>query len=410
MANIILQKDWTPEGQLAQMQEDAKFDIADNDEALVPDLAFLKGKIRVKGSPPKAPKVFLSNDCSFNCAYCGCRGSADRQRYCMEPRKLAELAVQDAKKSGCGIFITSAIYKNANETQQRIIETLRALRQELGYRGYLHAKIMPGADPLLIHQTGVYANRLSVNIEVAKSEGYEKIAKNKNKANILTPMGQISQQIKMAKAEKSRFSSPFATSQTTQLMAGSTGEDDFTILNLAGALYKKYRLNRVYYTPYHYTSPATGYEEMPAVDTPAWRVRRLYQADRLMQLYGFTADEIVPESARFLSEDLDPKAAWALRNLHLFPVEVNKAGYDALLRVPGIGTVYASRILEARKYCTITHDVLQAIGVSLKRCKHFITCDGKFIGNGSGNEAVLQGLLADSPKEPFKFYQSGCEF
>ena len=279
---------------------------------------------------------------------------------------MAEMAVSEAVKNGHGIFVTSAICRNADYTEERIVATLQYMREELHYPGFIHAKVMPGTDPALIEQAGRYANRLSVNIEVARASGYERIAKQKNRDNILTPMRQISALIRRKKAEAGRSRSPFATSQTTQLMPGSTQEDDRTILTLSEALYRTYRLSRVYYSPFQYRHPAKGYDLDP-VSTPSWRTRRLYQADRLLQLYGFTPEEIVPASAPLLEEELDPKLSWAMRNIHLFPVEVNSADYDTLLRIPGIGIVYAKKILRARRYCTITHDVLRKIGVSLKR-------------------------------------------
>ncbi len=384
------------EDRVSQMQEDAAYDVADNDEAVMPDLSFIRETIRAKRSPPKVPKVFLSNDCTFNCAYCGCRcGNEGRQRYVWKPRELAEFAVKQAEENRHGVFITSSIYRNADYTEELIVETLRIIRDEIGYRGYVHAKIMPGADPLLIYRAGQFADRLSVNIEVAKSEGYSKIAHDKNRTNILTPMHQISELIAQAKREKSRWAPKFATSQTTQLMAGSIQENDRTILTLANALYAKYNLKRVYYTPFHYRHEAAGYEGLPMVETPRWRVRRLYQADRLMQLYGFTPEEIAPDSQLNLSEMLDPKAAWALRHLDLFPVEVNRADYETLIRVPGIGTTYASRIVKARQYCTISHAVLKKLGVSLKRSRHFITCNGVYDGATVDNDAVLIPFLAD---------------
>ena len=336
-------------------------------------------------STSSVPKVFMSNDCSFNCAYCGCRSShEEKARYRTAPRELAEIAYAQVNKGSPGVFITSAVLKNPDYTEELIVETLRILRRDMRYTGYLHAKIMPGTDPLLIKQAGLYANRLSVNIEVAKSEGYELIAKNKNKENILGPMGEISSLISAAKGERRSF----ATSQTTQLMAGSLGEDDRTILRLSGALYKKYKLSRVYYTAFNYQHKAKGYDNVPLRQTPPWRMNRLYQADRLMQLYGFSPDEIATEQANYLEQHCDPKAAWALRNLHLFPVEVNTADPEALLRVPGIGVTGAERILTARRGGRLTFDSLRGLGISLKRCRHFITCGGKF--QGSMNETVIK--------------------
>lgn len=399
MANIIFPKELSIEDKINIMQEDSKYDVAGSVDIInqcVPDLSMLRD-IKSKKAPPTVPKVSLSNDCIFNCAYCVSRSSRDENhRYCNTPNELAKMAVQQAIKSRHGIFVTSAIYKNADYTQELIIETLRIIRNVIGYKGYVHAKVMPGTDPILIKRTGDYASRLSVNIEVAKHEGYEKIAKQKNKKNILTPMGQISDLIKDGKSDKSIYKKKFASSQTTQLMAGSTDEDDRTILTLSKALYKKYSLKRVYYTPFHYTNPAKGYD-LPLKRTPYWRMRRLYQADRLMELYGFTPDDIAPEQQPFLEGDLDPKLSWALRNLHLFPIEVNKADFFMLIRIPGIGVTYANKIIKARKYYTITHSILRKIGVSLKRCIYFIECDGKYFGrNVLDNEVFLHGLLSDN--------------
>jgi predicted DNA-binding helix-hairpin-helix protein len=288
------------------------------------------------------------------------------------------MALDMAKNNGHGVFISSAIYRNADYTQELISESVRIMREELNYGGYIHAKVMPGADPLLIKRTGKYASRMSVNIEVAKSQGYDRIAKQKNKKIILTPMRNISELILDAKNENQKF----ARTQTTQLMAGSTQEDDRTIMTLSEALYKTYRLKRVYYTPFQYRHPAKGYEmeNLPYTATPYWRMARLYQADRLLQLYGFTPDDVTPAEQPFLEVDIDPKASWALRHLDMYPVEVNTADYETLIRVPGIGITYAQKILEARKHCIVTHDVLKKMRVSLKRSIYFITCNGKYQG------------------------------
>lgn len=392
MANIILKNNLVIEEKIELMRQDSLYDVADDDSACMPDLFSIKNEIKSKASPPKVPKIFMSNDCIFNCAYCRCRASNDfRHCYTNEPKELAQISVNEANKNGHGIFISSAIFKNADYTTELIIETLKYIRKEYG--GYVHAKIMPGTDVELIRQAGLYANRLSVNIEVAKSEGYEKIARNKTKENILTPMRQISRLIKTAANERSRYASRFATSQTTQLMAGSTNETDYEILRLSKAMYNKYDLKRVYYMSFQYKNPAKGYSLDP-ISTPVWRMKRLYQADRLMQLYGFTPEEISPDSAPNLDSDLDPKAAWALRNIHLYPIEVNTADYEMLLRIPGIGVTFAERIIKARKYCKISHDVLKALGVSLKRSRHFLICNGKFQGEKCGSIEIYRNLLA----------------
>ena len=395
---------------LLQMQEDSRFDVADpqgsedsscsNEESL-PDPS-LFADIHSPHTPPKVPKVFLSNQCSFNCAYCGCRASRENvSRYCNSPRELAEIAFNQAKNGNHGIFITSAIYKNADYTQEIIIETLRILRQELYYNGYIHAKIMPGADPFLIEKSARYANRLSVNIEVARNAGYEKIAKQKNKDNILIPMQQISNLVQEVRQYRSNTNILKARSQTTQLMAGSTGETDRTILNLSKALYNKYHLSRVYYTAFHYLDKARGYDELPFAQVPVWRVKRLYQADRLLQLYDFSPDEIAPEQAPELAECMDPKMSWALRNLHLFPMEVNTADYEQLLRIPGIGLTYAKKIIRARRYGTVSHQTLRKIGVSLKKSTYFITCNGKYEGGKVlGQPELLSMMFSEVGSDP----------
>lgn len=388
---------------LQQMQEDALYDVADAEltygqtppeNECIPDPSIFRD-IHSPQSPPTVPKVFLSNQCTFNCAYCGCRASRDDTvRYCSSPRELAELSVLRAKENGHGVFVTSAIHRNADYTEELIIETLRIMREELFYNGYIHAKVMPGTDPLLIAKAGRYANRLSVNIEVARNMGYERIAKQKNKNNILEPMQEISNLVRNARQFKLR--TPFlARSQTTQLMAGSTEETDRTIMTLSQALYKKYQLSRVYYTAFQYQHQAKGYDELPFISTPQWRVRRLYQADRLQQLYGFSPEDITPEQAPNLTADMDPKLAWAIRNLHLFPVEVNKADYEQLLKIPGIGLTYAQKILRARMYGTVTHQTLRKIGISMKKSTFFLTCNGRYEG----------GSLIDQPELLYQLFR-----
>ncbi|MCL1807154.1 MAG: biotin synthase [Oscillospiraceae bacterium] len=406
MANVQLKPELTAEDKFSLMEEDGRFEVTEPAAPVYEQTQMTLSSPKATRRPPP-PKVFLSNDCVFNCSYCGCRcGREEKKRYTNTPRELARLAVESAHANGGSVFITSAVVKNPDYTEELMIEAMRIMRGELGYRGTLHAKVMPGADPGLIRQAGSYANQLSVNIEVAKSEGYKAIARDKNRTSILRPMTEISRLIREAKAEKSPHKPRFAVSQTTQLMAGSTGEDDLTILNLSSALYGKYGLQWIYYTPYQYLQQARGYEERPEVSTPGWRMTRLYQADRLMQLYGFTPGEITPESAPNLTNDFDPKASWALRNLHLFPVEVNTAPYEMLIRIPGIGITTAKRILDERRLGRVTHDVLRRMKVPLKRSRHFLTADGKFEGErGSGKTMFAEALR--SPLDT-TVISSGC--
>ncbi len=388
MSNLLLPREITVQQKLNAMSEDAKYEMGcdmDAESAAVTSAM----QIHAKPAPPKIPKFYLCGRCAFNCAYCSCRATRERDcDYLTTPRELAGMAYNEALRSGHGVFLSSAIYQCADTTQEMLAEATRILRTEFHYNGFIHTKVMPGADPRLIAQTGRYASRMSVNIEVAKSETYQTIAKQKNKTNIVGPMREVSEQI----AEAKHFRSRFAVSQTTQLMAGAAQEDDRTILTLTSALYRKFHLKRVYYTGFTYKYPAKGYDFAPQI-TPGWRVVRLYEADRLMQLYGFSPDEITPENAPFLDEQLDPKTSYALRNMDLFPVEINTADYDTLLRVPGFGTTYARRIIEARKYCNLSFDTLKQMKVSLKRAKYFITCGGHFLGNGINDPFILRELL-----------------
>ena len=399
MANLIIKQTMGLTEKINLMQRDALFDVSDGNAIYVPDLASIKNEIKSTSTLPPLPKMMLSNDCIFNCAYCVLRAGRDNNdRYTNSPREMAEMSVKVANASRQGVFISSAVCRNANYTGELILETLKIIRHEHRYTGFIHAKVMPGTDPELIYKTSFYANRMSVNIEVAKSEGYAQIARNKSKEKIIPPMRQICDLIKMGRDYRSANyrHSPFAaSSQATQLMAGSTNEKDYEILRLSHALYKKYEMKRVYYTPFHYTWDAKGYNDLPQTATPVWRMKRLYQADRLMEIYGFAPEEIAPESAPNLMYEFDPKAAWAIRNIHLYPVEVNKADYEMLIRIPGIGTTYAKRIIKARKFSIITHDVLKKLGVSLKRSQHFIECNGVFIGEKSSNIDVYKSLLAN---------------
>ena len=375
MSNIIIPKDLSFQEKLSLMREDAEYDICDNE----PKTYGLDGvteamKIKSDKQPPKVPKIYMANRCIFDCKYC-CHRCANekKQGYVHEPSELARLAVEEAKNNTHGIFISSAIHKSPDYTGELILETLRKIRFEHEYKGYVHAKIMPGTDPLLVEQTGWLADRLSINIELPHSEGYKTIAKQKTRDNILKPMTNIAQNILAHKDERDRNNRRYAKSgQTTQMMVGIMGETDRIILNLAEALYKKYSLRRVYYSSFGV--PVMLTDALPGMNTPAWRSRRMYQADRLVELYNYTSDELLPEDNPSLEYDIDPKSAWAIRHLELFPVEVNTAPYEMLIRVPGLGVTSTKRIIEARRHCVITHDIMRQMHISLKRSAFFITC------------------------------------
>ena len=407
MSNIILPKELTVLDKLNLMEKNAQYEIADMKETDCDELEDLDlSHIRCRPHQKSFPKVFVSNDCIFNCAYCSGRREGGCQRFTFTPREAAEMSMNIARKSGGGVFITSGIYRNSDYTEELICETARIMREEFNYTGFIHAKVMPGTDMELIKKTGKYANRLSVNIETANSIGYARIAHEKNRKNILSPMRDISNLIQEAKYNRGLFAPKFATSQTTQLMAGSIQEDDRTIMNLSKALYDKYKLSRVYYTGFYYRHPAEGYD-IPVTITSPWRVKRLYQADRLMQLYGFTPDDITPADSPNLDLDIDPKISYALRHMDMFPVEINNADYETLIRIPGIGTTYAKKIIHARRSHTLTHDLLRRIRIPMKRCLYFITCNGKYEGGHLfDNAELLREVLRVEPVIRQRVYET----
>ena len=405
MSNIIIPQNLSIQDKLSLMREDAFHDIADSDRAAQGDYSDIGthdndlvaiGKsisnIKSKPSPPTVPKVFVSNDCSFNCAYCGCRCSKDKRRYTHNTEEIADMALATANQCGHGVFITSAICKNADYTEELIIDTLKVLRHKRGYDGYIHAKIMPGADPQLIRQLGFLADRVSINIELPHSDGYKILAKQKTKNNIISPMAAVNDFINelnprkgiKARSDTGRTFAP--AGQTTQMMVGAMGETDRIITVLADSLYKKFDMRRVYYSPFD-AAAIGGYK------TPKWRGRRLYQADRLVKLYGMTPNEILPENSPNLDFDIDPKAGYALRNIAMFPVEINKADYETLLRVPGIGITSAKKIIAARKLSRLTYDNLKYMHVSLSKSRYFITCSGKYYGENMLDSPYLRNKL-----------------
>lgn len=321
-------------------------------------------------------KVLMSNHCIYDCAYCINRRSNDRPRATLSPDELVELTIGFYRRNYIeGLFLSSGVIKNPDVTMERMILVAKKLRTEERYHGYIHLKAIPGASELLIDEAGKYADRLSVNIEIPTDPELKRLAPEKNHETIYKPMGMIQSKIISAKEEQRRFRSApgFAPAgQSTQLIIGATPESDCQILTLASGLYHNQKLKRVYYSGY---LPVNEYDQrLPAISTPPLiRENRLYQSDWLMRFYKFTADEIVSNDHPFLDLDIDPKLAYALRNLHLFPIDVNVAEYEMILRIPGIGVQSAQRILQARRFGRLTSIQLKKIGVVMKRAKYFIT-------------------------------------
>ena len=325
-------------------------------------------------------KVLLSNDCCYDCAYCVNRRTNDAPRASFEPRELAELTIGFYRRNYIeGLFLSSAVLGSPDRTTELMIEALRLLRGEYRFNGYIHAKAIPGASPELVTQLGLLADRLSVNIELPSEASLRSLAPNKTKKAILAPMRQIRDQVIESKTElvKYRSAPRFAPAgQSTQLIVGATEESDRHILNLTESLYARYRLKRVFYSAY---VPVVENTLLPSLDTkpPLLREHRLYQADWLLRFYGFRASELLDESQPDFDPRLDPKCCWALRHPEFFPVEVNRADYEALLRVPGVGVVSARRILVARRVGALRADDLRKLGVVMKRAQYFLTCSGR---------------------------------
>ncbi|MBP5166574.1 MAG: putative DNA modification/repair radical SAM protein [Oscillospiraceae bacterium] len=344
-------------------------------------------------------KVLMTNVCAYDCAYCVNRRSNDVPRAAFTPRELAELTMQFYRRNYIeGLFLSSAVMRDPDHTTEQLISVLRLLRTEYRFRGYIHAKAIPGTDPRLIEELGTLADRMSVNIELPSEQSLKLLAPDKTKEGILGSMKRISDGIKENSEAlvKYRSAPQFARAgQSTQMIVGATPESDRKILALAEGLYKKYGLKRVFFSAY---IPVTEGRGLPAADTrpPLMREHRLYQADWLLRFYGFSAEEILDEAHPYFNTLIDPKCNWALNHMELFPVEVNSEAYEMLLRVPGIGVKGARRIVAARRSSALDFDDLKKLGVTLKRAKYFITCRGRALPGLNMRPDVIAGELMSS--------------
>ncbi len=322
-------------------------------------------------------KILLTNHCIFDCAYCVSRKSNDIKRAAFTVQEVVDLTINFYRRNYIeGLFLSSGIFKNADYTMERLVLVAKTLRQEHKFNGYIHLKTIPGASEALIQEAGLYADRLSMNIEIPTEEGLKILAPDKKREEMTTPMRQISTGIIASKDERKvlRTAPSYAPAGlSSQMVIGATGESDFDIMQTADTLYKNYHLKRVYYSGY---VPISVDERLPILGSPVPMLRehRLYQTDWLMRVYGFNMDEIVNNDHKNLDLMLDPKIGWALRNLHVFPVDINKAEKELLLRVPGIGFKSVEKIIQARRFKQLTFDHLQQMGVMLSRAKYFIVC------------------------------------
>jgi len=323
-------------------------------------------------------KIMLTNYCIFDCAYCINRRSNDIRRATFSVEELVELTIEFYRRNYIeGLFLSSGVINNPDYTMERMVRVVKQLRTVHRYNGYIHMKSIPGASEQLVREAGLYADRLSVNIEIPTEQNLKMLAPEKNHKSVFAPMLYIQQGVleNTEDRQKHRSAPRFAPAgQSTQMIIGATDDSDKQILNVSASMYERPSLKRVYYSGYIPIN--TNDNRLPAlVKPPLVRENRLYQADWLMRFYEFNVDEIVDDKHPNLDLEIDPKLAWALRHPEHFPVDINKADYTQILRIPGIGVKIAKLIVVTRRYGRLNSDSLKKMGVSLKKAQYFITCN-----------------------------------
>lgn len=341
-------------------------------------------------------KILLTNHCIYDCVYCVSRRSNDIKRAAFTVEEIVDLTINFYRRNYIeGLFLSSGVFKDANTTMERLVRVAKKLRLEERFNGYIHLKTIPGASDELIREAGLYADRLSINLEIPTKEGLKLLAPEKDHKQMLSNVEFVKNELAINTIEKQKYkhTPKFAPAgQTTQMIIGATNETDQKIIHVADYMYQKLSLKRVYYSGY---VPVLQDSRLPSLQSqvPVVRENRLYQADWLMRYYGFAPNEIVDDRQPFLDLEIDPKLAWALRNSHLFPIDINQAPREMLLRIPGVGVRSVQKILMARKFQTLSYYDLKKMGVTLTRAKYFITCNGATPLAGTIDPLRLRGLL-----------------
>lgn len=350
-------------------------------------------------------KILMTNYCIYDCKYCKNRASNDIPRAAFTPEEIARLTMDFYRRNYIeGLFLSSGIIENPDTTMELLYQTIFLLRTKYHFYGYIHVKGIPGADAALIEKIGYLVDRMSVNLELPTAEALKELAPNKHRKTILKPMRQIQNGININKNELVvyRNAPKFVSGgQSTQMIIGATPESDYQIVQVAESLYQKFQLKRVFYSAFVNVNED---KSLPALSSgpPLLREHRLYQADFLLRFYGFEAKELLSETHPNFNVFLDPKADWALQHLELFPMEINRASYEMLLRVPGIGVKSAQRIVRARRNGNLEFEHLKKIGVVLKRALYFITCNGKMMYPTKIEEDyITRNLLNIKERLPF---------
>ena len=349
-------------------------------------------------------KILFTNECIYDCKYCVNRCSNDVPRASFTPDEVCRLTIEFYRRNYIeGLSLSSGILYSPDYTMELLYQTLYKLRREYNFQGYIHVKAIPGANQELVRMTGFLADRMSIHLELPTAEGLKKLAPNKHRKNILTPMRLIQNGIAVNKNEVAvyRHAPVFVPAgQSTQMIIGATPENDYQIMSVAQNLYDKFSLKRVFYSAFVQVNEDKDLPALPG-GPPLLREHRLYQADWLLRFYGFRADELLDEKRPNFNVLLDPKEDWALRHLDFFPVEINRADYQVLLRVPGIGVKSAQRIVKARRNGNLRFEDLKRIGVVLKRALYFITCSGHMMYKTKIEEDyITRNLLAVKEKLP----------
>jgi putative DNA modification/repair radical SAM protein len=351
-------------------------------------------------------KILLTNHCIFDCAFCVSRKSNDIERAAFTVDEVVSLTMNFYRRNYIeGLFLSSGIFKNADFTMERLLRVVKKLRLEERFNGYIHLKTIPGASDAMIMEAGLYADRMSINLEMPTESGLKLLAPEKSHADVVKPLGFVQNQIILLKDEKKLIKSVpkfVPAGQSTQMVIGATPETDKEIMQTAASFYKNFSLKRVYYSGY---IPISNDNRLPMIGTqpPLIRENRLYQTDWLMRFYGFHVNELLNDANPHLDIDIDPKLSWALRNLQFFPVDINVAAYKMILRIPGIGVTSAQKIIQARKFGKLRIDQLKKIGVAYNRAKYFIKCaDTPYQLKDYQNTQIKSFILADSQSKYIK--------
>lgn len=351
-------------------------------------------------------KILLTNHCIYDCAFCVSRKSNDVKRAAFTVDEVVELTMNFYRRNYIeGLFLSSGIFKNADYTMERLMRIVKKLRQDERYNGYIHLKTIPGASEELIKEAGLYVDRMSINLEMPTEAGLKLVAPEKDHESVRKPLAFVQNQIQELKSESKLIKRKplfVPAGQSTQMVIGATPENDFEIMSIADDFYKNYKLKRVYYSGYIPINNEHSFLPQIGSQPPLIRENRLYQTDWLLRFYGFKLDEILNENFTHLDMDIDPKLAWALRNQHFFPVDINTASFQELIRIPGVGRKSAMKMIQSRKFGRLHEYQVRKMGISFNRAQYFMTCADTGIRLGELAPLKLKSIITSQSKSKYK--------